>query len=48
MLQILLTEYGFLHRYAPVNAKGFILDVYAAISLGVIELVSLVLEDGGF
>ena len=48
MLQILLAEYRLLHRYAPVNAKRFILDIDSAICLGVIELVALVLEDGGF
>ena len=46
MLQVLFAEYCLLHRYAPVNAKGFILDIYAAISLGMIELVALILEDG--
>ena len=48
MLQIFFAEYRFLHRYAPVNAKGFILDVDAAICLGMIEFVALVLEDGSF
>ena len=48
MLQVFLAEYGLPHRYAPVDAKGFILDVDAAISLGVIELIALVLKDGGF
>lgn len=46
MLQVFLAEYCFLHRYAPVDAKGFILDVYASIGFRVIELVALVLEDG--
>lgn len=48
MLQVLLTEYRLLHRYAPINAKRFILDIDAAISFRVIELVALVLEYGGF
>ena len=48
MLQIFFAEYRFLHRYAPVNAQGFVLDVDAAISLGMIELVALVLEYGDF
>ena len=48
MLQVFLAEYRLLHWYAPVNAKCFILDVDAAISLRIIELVTLVLEDGGF
>ena len=48
MLQILFAEYRLLHRYAPVYAKAFILDIDAAISLWMIELVALVLEDGGF
>ena len=47
MLQIFLAEYRLFYRYAPVNAKTFILDVDAAISFRVIELVALVLEDGG-
>ena len=48
MLQILFAEYRLLHRYAPINAKRFILDIDAAIGLGMIELIALVLEDGGF
>ena len=48
MLQILFAEYRLLHWYAPVNAKRLVLDVDAAISLGMIEFVALVLEDGGF
>ena len=47
MLQVFITEYGFLHRYAPVDTKGSILDVDATIGFRVIELVALVLEDGG-
>ena len=45
MLQIFLAEYRLFYRYAPVNAKTFILDVDAAIYFRVIELVALVLED---
>ena len=48
MLQVLFAEYRFLHRYAPVNAKGFILDVDAAICFRMVEFVTLILEDGGF
>ena len=48
MLQVLLAEYRFLHRYAPVNTQGFVLDIDAAISLRMIEFVALVLEYGGF
>ena len=48
MLQVLLAEYRLLHRYAPINTQRFVLDVDAAIGLGMIELVALVLEDGGF
>ena len=48
MLQVFLAEYCFIHRYAPVDAKGFVLYVYAAIGLWMIELVALVLEYGGF
>ena len=47
MLQVLLTEYRLLHRYAPINAKRLILDIDSAIGLGMIELVAFVLEDGG-
>ena len=47
MLQIFLAEYGFLNRYMPVDAKWLILDIDAAIGLGMIEFVALVLEDGG-
>lgn len=47
MLQIFLTEYRLLHWHSPVNAKRLVLDVDAAIGLGMIELVALVLEDGG-
>ena len=47
MLQIFLAEYRLLHRYSPVNAQGFVLDVDAAIGLWVIEFVALVLEDSG-
>ena len=48
MLQIFLAEYRLFNRYAPVNAKRFVLDIDAAIGLGMIELVALVLEDSGF
>ena len=48
MLQVLLTEYSFLHRDAPVNAKRLVLDIDAAISFGMIELIAFVLEDGSF
>ena len=47
MLQILFTEYRLLHRYAPVNAQGFVLDVDSAIGLRMIELIAFVLEDSG-
>ena len=47
MLQILFAEYRLLHRYAPIDAKGFVLDIDAAIGLRMIELVALVLEDSG-
>ena len=46
MLQIFLAEYRFLHRYAPINAQGFVLDIDAAIGLGMIELIAFVLEYG--
>ena len=45
MLQVLFAEYCLLHRYAPIDAKWFIFDIYAAIWLGMIELVALVLEN---
>lgn len=46
MFQVLLTESRFLHWYAPVNAQGFVLDVDSTISLGMIELIALILENG--
>ena len=46
MLQIFLAEYRFIYRYAPVNAKRLVLDINSAISLRMIELIALVLEDG--
>ena len=46
MLQVFLAEYRLFHRYAPINAKGFVLDIDAAIGLRMIELVTLVLEYG--
>ena len=48
VLQVFLAKNRLFHRYAPVNTQGFVLDVDAAISLRMIELVALVLEDGGF
>ena len=48
MLQVLFAEYCLLHRYAPVDAKEFILDIDATICLWVIELITLVLEDSCF
>ena len=48
MLQILFAEYRLFNRYVPVNAKRLILDIDATISLGMIELVTFVLEDGSF
>ena len=48
MLQIFLTEYRLLYWYAPVNAKRLVLDIDSTISLWMIELIALVLEDGSF
>ena len=48
MLQVFLTEYGFLNRYMPIDTKGFVLDVDADVSLRMIELIALVLEYGSF
>ena len=48
MLQVFLAKYRLFYRYAPVNAQGFILDIDAAIGLGMIKLVALVLKNGGF
>ena len=45
MLQVFLAENCFLNRYAPVNAKGFVLDIDAAIGFRMIEFVAFVLED---
>ena len=46
MLQVFLAKNRLLHRYAPINAKRLVLDIDAAISLRMIELVAFVLEDG--
>ena len=46
MLQVFLAEYRLLHRNMSIDTKGFILDIDAAICLGMIELVALVLEYG--
>ena len=48
MLQVLLAEYRLLNRDAPVNAQRLILDVNSSISLRMIELIALVLENGHF
>ena len=48
VLQVFLTEYRLLHWYAPVDAKRLVLDIDAAISFGMIELIAFVLEDGSF
>ena len=47
MLQIFLAEYRLFHRYVPDYAKRLVLDIDAAVSLGMIEIVALVLEYGG-
>ena len=47
MLQVFLAKNRLLHRYAPINAKRFVLDIDAAIGLGMVELVAFVLEYGG-
>lgn len=46
MLLVFFAENGFFNRYMPINAKGFVLDVDAAVSLRMIELIALVLEYG--
>ena len=46
MLQVFLAEYRLFYRYAPVNTKTFILDIDAAISFRMINLIALVLEYG--
>lgn len=43
MLQVLFAKYRPFYRYALVDAKRFVLDVNATISLGMIEVVLLVL-----
>ena len=48
MLQVFLAKNRLLHRYAPINTKRLVLDIDSAISLRMIELVALVLENGGF
>ena len=48
MLQVFLAKNRLLYRYVPINAKRLILDIDAAISLGMIELIAFVLEYSGF
>ena len=44
MLCILLTECGMFGRYSPVNTKTAVKYTDTAVSLGMVELVALVLE----
>ena len=48
MLQVFLAKNGLLDWDAPVNAQRLILDVDSSISLRMVELIALVLEDGRF
>ena len=45
MFRILIAENGFFCRDSPVNPKRLVLDVDAAIGLGMIELVAFLLKD---
>ena len=46
MLGVFIAQKRALHRDAPVYAQRFIQDAYAAIGLGMVELITLVLEHG--
>ncbi len=48
MLRILLCEIGMLCRNLPINTKAIIKDRNTSISLWMIELIALVLENCGF
>ena len=47
MFRVLLAENGLVGRDAPVDAQTVIKDTDTAVGLGSIEVVALVLEDGG-
>lgn len=46
MASVFVAEDGLPGGNHPVNAKGLVEDGYATISLGSIEIVAFVLEDG--
>ena len=46
MLRVLVAQYGVACGYAPVNAEASVEYAYAAVGLGVVEVVALVLEHG--
>ena len=48
MLCVLLAEYGVFGRYLPVDAQAIVKDADAAVGLGMIEFVTLVLEHRRF
>ena len=48
MFGVLITEISLFCRDAPVYAKTIIQDANATISLWMIELITLILEDCGF
>ena len=47
MLRIFLREIGMFCRNLPINTESVIEDADATISLWMIEVITLVLEDGG-
>ena len=48
MLRIFLGEIGMFCRNFPIDTKGIIEDADTSISLWMIEVVTLLLEDGCF
>lgn len=47
MLGVLVAEDGFAGGYVPVDAETVVEDADATVGLGMVELIALVLEDGG-
>ena len=47
MLRVFLREISMLCRNLPINTEGIIEDTDASIGLWMIEVITLVLEDGG-
>ena len=48
MLHVFLRKQSLVCRNLPINTKAFVLDADTSVSLWGIEVIALVLEDGGF